>query len=319
MNILVTGSAGFIGFHLVKSLLEDGHEVLGIDSLNDYYSQDLKNKRLDLLLAYKNFFFEKLDISDRASLDRSFRSFAPNKVVNLAAQPGVRYSLIDPYSYMTANLEGFLNIIELCRHTNVDGLIYASSSSVYGGNDKFPFDVMDRADRPISLYGATKRANELIAHSYSTLYGLNTTGLRYFTVYGPWYRPDMAMFIFIKKILLEEPIQVFNDGNMQRDFTYVDDIVAGTKSAIEKNYKCELFNLGNNRSEKLMDVIELIELELKKKAKIDFQPIQLGDPVRTCANIDYSLKKLDFKPKTSLKDGVKQLVKWYKEYYNEKK
>ena len=221
MKILVTGSAGFIGYHLSRSLLEDGFEVLGLDNVNDYYDINLKNARIEQLSLFDNFKFDKIDISDRDSLSKAFNSFNPRKVVNLAAQAGVRYSIENPYAYMNSNLVGFLNIIELCRHNNVEGLIYASSSSVYGGNTKIPFSVEDRVDNPISLYAASKNSNELIANSYSHLYDLNTTGVRYFTVYGPWGRPDMAMFIFTKKMLAEEPIPVFNNGNMKRDFTYI--------------------------------------------------------------------------------------------------
>ena len=315
MKILVTGSAGFIGFHLSKSLLIDGHEVLGIDNLNDYYDPNLKHARLEQLKPYKNFKFNKVDIADKESLTLSFKSFKPKKVVNLAAQAGVRYSIENPYAYMRSNLVGFLNIIELCRHNDVEGFIYASSSSVYGGNTKIPFSVDDRVDNPISLYAASKKSNELIANAYSHLYGLHTTGLRYFTVYGPWGRPDMAMFIFTKKILAGQPIPVFNQGKMKRDFTYIDDIVSGTRSAIEKNYKCEIFNLGNHRSEHLMDMISIIEKELTKKAKIDFQPMQPGDVTESFAEIRYSIDKLGFEPKQSIKDGIPRLISWYKDYY----
>tara|TARA_B100001971_G_scaffold212731_1_gene243699 strand:- start:882 stop:1835 length:954 start_codon:yes stop_codon:yes gene_type:complete len=313
-KILVTGAAGFIGFHLCKSLLEDGYVVLGIDNINDYYDPTLKLARLEQLKPYKNFKFEKVDIADRESITKSFQAFKPNKVVNLAAQAGVRYSIENPYAYMNSNLVGFLNIIELCRHNEVEGLIYASSSSVYGGNIKIPFSVEDQVDNPISLYGATKRANELIARSYSRLYDLHTTGLRYFTVYGPWGRPDMAMFIFTKKILADEPIPVFNKGNMKRDFTYIDDIITGTRSAIDKNHKCEVFNLGNHRSEQLMDMINLIEKELGKKAEINFLPMQPGDVSESFADTNYSEKKLGYKPTTSIKDGVPKFIKWFKEY-----
>ena len=315
MKILVTGSAGFIGFHLSKSLLDDGYEVLGIDNINDYYDPKLKLARLDQLKPYKNFKFEKVDIADRESITQSFQSFKPNKVINLAAQAGVRYSIENPYAYVRSNLVGFLNIIELCRHNDVEGFIYASSSSVYGGNTKTPFSVDDRVDNPISLYAASKKSNELIANAYSHLYGLHTTGLRYFTVYGPWGRPDMAMFIFTKKILAGQPIPVFNQGKMKRDFTYIDDIVSGTRSAIEKNYKCEIFNLGNHRSEHLMDMISIIEKELTKKAKIDFQPMQPGDVTESFAEIQYSIDKLGFEPKQSIKDGIPHLISWYKDYY----
>jgi len=313
-KILVTGAAGFIGFHLCKSLLNDEYEVLGIDNVNDYYDQKLKFSRLEKLKPYKNFTFEKVDITDKESITKSFQSFNPNKVVNLAAQAGVRYSIENPYAYMDSNLIGFLNIIELCRHNEIEGLIYASSSSVYGGNKKIPFSVDDRVDKPLALYGATKRANELIANSYSYLYGLNTTALRYFTVYGPWGRPDMAMFIFTKKILAGEPIPVFNNGDMKRDFTYIDDIISGTRAAIDKNYKCEIFNLGNHRSEKLMKVVSIIEKYLGREAKIDYLPMQAGDVLESFADIDKSSKMLKFKPKINVDIGIYSFVKWYKEY-----
>ena len=317
-KILVTGSAGFIGYHLCKSLLDGDYEVLGIDIINDYYDPKLKHARLDQLAPFKNFTFEKIDIADRKSLTRSFQSFKPNKVVNLAAQAGVRYSLGNPYAYMDANLVGFLNIIELCRHNNVDGLIYASSSSVYGTNEKIPFSVEDRVDNPISLYAATKKSNELMAHTYSHLYGLRTTGLRYFTVYGPWGRPDMAYYLFTDKIENGEPILVFNNGNMKRDFTYIDDIIAGTRSAIHKNYKCELFNLGNHRSEQLMDVVHLIEENLGKKAEIKFLPMQPGDVPESFAEIDKSLEMLRYKPTTNVDVGISKFVDWYNKYHRDK-
>ena len=318
MKILVTGAAGFIGYHLSSALLDNGYEVLGIDNLNDYYDPNLKFARLEKLKAYNNFNFEKVDIADRESLTNTFKSFKPSKVVNLAAQAGVRYSIENPYAYMDSNLVGFLNIIELCRHNKVKGLIYASSSSVYGGNENIPFNINDRVDRPLALYGASKRANELIAHSYSHLYGLHTTGLRYFTVYGPWGRPDMAMFIFTKKILASEPIPVFNNGNMKRDFTFIDDIISGTKAAINKNYKCEIFNLGNHRSEKLMDVVYHIEKNLDKKAIINFLPMQPGDVKESFADIEKSLKMLSFKPKTDVDEGIKKFIHWYNSFYGEK-
>jgi UDP-glucuronate 4-epimerase len=256
-----------------------------------------------------------VDIADREAITKSFQSFKPKKVVNLAAQAGVRYSIVNPYAYLDSNLVGFINIIELCRNNDVEGFIYASSSSVYGANKKMPFSANDRVDKPIALYGATKRSNELIAYSYSHLYGLHTTGLRYFTVYGPWGRPDMAMFIFTQKIIAEENIMVFNYGNMKRDFTYIDDIIKGTRSSIEKNYKSEVFNLGNNKSEQLMDMIGLLEKELGKKAKIDFQPIQPGDVKESFADIKSSGQKLDYVPKTTINDGIPRFIQWYKEYY----
>jgi len=313
-KILVTGAAGFIGFHLSKSLLEDGYEVLGVDNLNDYYDPKLKHARLDIINKYPNFKFEKVDIAHREELTKAFVEFAPSKVVNLAAQAGVRYSLTNPYAYMESNLVGFLNIIELCRHNNVEGLIYASSSSVYGSNKKIPFSVDDRVDNPISLYAATKKANELIAHSYSHLYGLHTTGLRFFTVYGPWGRPDMAMYIFADKISKGEPIQVFNNGKMKRDFTYIDDIVSGIRASIDKNYQCEVFNLGNHRSEELMHMIELIEKDLGKKAIIDFQPMQPGDVPESFADIEKSTKMLGYRPMTNIDVGINFLINWFKKY-----
>ena len=316
MKILVTGAAGFVGFHLSRSLLNDGYEVLGIDNINNYYDPKLKLARLEELKPYKNFKFEKIDIANRDILTQAFQSFNPQKVVNLAAQAGVRYSIENPYAYMDSNLVGFLNIIELCRLSKIEGFVYASSSSVYGGNEKIPFSTEDRVDNPISLYGATKRANELIANSYSHLYGLHTTGLRYFTVYGPWGRPDMAMFIFTKKILAGESIPVFNNGNMKRDFTYISDIISGTRAAIDKNYKCEVFNLGNHKSERLMDVVSLIEQNIGKKAEIKFLPMQLGDVPESFAEIEKSIEMLDFHPKTNVNDGINLFISWYLGKYN---
>ena len=314
MKILITGSAGFIGYHLSRSLLEDGFEVLGLDNVNDYYDINLKNARIKQLSLFDNFKFDKIDISDRDSLSKAFNLFNPQKVVNLAAQAGVRYSIKNPYAYMNSNLVSFLNVIELCRHGNVDGLIYASSSSVYGNNAKMPFSTDDVTDSPISLYGATKKANELIAHSYSHLYRLNTTGLRFFTVYGPWGRPDMAMYIFTEKIMQEKSISVFNNGQMKRDFTYIQDIVSGIRSAIDKNYNCEVFNLGNHKSEELMDMIRIIEKCLGKKAEIDFQPIQPGDIPESFADIEKSTKMLGYKPVTDIKDGIPNFIDWYNQY-----
>ena len=262
--------------------------------------------------------FNKVDISNRDSITKIFQNFKPNIVINLAAQAGVRYSLENPYAYMDSNLVGFLNIIELCRHNDVKGLVYASSSSVYGGNEKSPSSVKDKTDKPLSLYGATKKSNELIAHSYSHLYDLHTTGLRYFTVYGPWGRPDMAMFIFAKKILEDKPITVFNNGNMKRDFTFIDDIIDGTRAAINKNYKFEVFNLGNHKSENLMDMIAFIEIALNKKAKINFEPMHPGDVKESFAEIEKSRNLLDFVPKTNISDGVNKFIKWYKDYYHSK-
>ncbi len=296
-------------------MLDDDYEILGIDNINDYYDVNLKLARLKQLKFYKNFNFEKVDIANRESLTKSFQLFKPNKVVNLAAQAGVRYSIENPYAYMNSNLVGFLNIIELCRHNDVKGFIYASSSSVYGGNTKIPFSVEDRVDNPISLYAASKKSNELIANAYSHLYGLHTTGLRYFTVYGPWGRPDMAMYIFANKIQKGEPIPVFNNGKMKRDFTYIDDIISGTRAAIDKNYSCEVFNLGNRKSEKLMDMISLLEKELGKKAEINFLPMQPGDVPESFANIEKSTEMLRYQPITNVDLGISKFVEWHKGFY----
>lgn len=315
-NVLVTGVAGFIGLHLTKSLLEDGFNVIGIDNLNDYYDVELKKARLKEIVNYKNFVFEEVDITNRSKLKQIFLKFKPIKVINLAAQAGVRYSIENPYAYLDSNLVGFLNVIELCRHNNVKGLIYASSSSVYGNNSKVPFSVEDRVDNPISLYAATKKSNELIASTYSHLYGLNTTGLRFFTVYGPWGRPDMAMYIFTKNISQHKSIKVFNNGDMKRDFTYIDDIVLGIFSALKKNYLCEVFNLGNNKSENLMDMIKIIENNLGEKAILDFQPMQPGDVPESFADIDKSIELLNYKPNTDIIKGIPQFIDWYKKYHN---
>lgn len=315
MRVLITGAAGFIGYHLSKSLLSDKINVYGIDNLNDYYDTDLKHSRLNKLNKFENFNFKKIDISNKKSLEKLFNSFKPDKVVNLAAQAGVRYSIENPYAYLDSNLTGFINIIELCRHQKVDGLIYASSSSVYGANKKIPFSVDDPVDKPMALYGATKRANELIAHSYSHLYNLSTTGLRYFTVYGPWGRPDMAMFIFAKRIIEGKKIPVFNHGDMKRDFTYIDDIISGTRAALDKNYKCEIFNLGNNKSERLMDMISILGQELSLNVEIDFQPMQPGDVKDGFADIEHSKKKLGYFPNIDIKKGIPKFIEWYKSYY----
>ena len=315
-KILVTGTAGFIGFHLTKSLLRDGFSVIGVDNLNDYYDIELKKDRLNQLTNYKNFIFNEVDIANKSQIEEVFVNHKISKVVNLAAQAGVRYSIDNPYAYLNSNLIGFLNIIELCRHNNIEGLIYASSSSVYGSNTKIPFTVNDNTDNPISLYAATKKSNELVASTYSHLYNLNTTGLRFFTVYGPWGRPDMAYYIFTNNIINKQPIEVFNDGKIKRDFTYIDDIIFGIRAAIDKNYKCEIFNLGNNKSENLMDFIHLIESELNLKAQIQFKPIQAGDIKETYANIEKSISMLSYSPKTDIKLGIQSFIDWYKKYYN---
>jgi UDP-glucuronate 4-epimerase len=313
-KIIVTGAAGFIGLHLAKSLLNDGYTVLGIDNMNDYYDPSLKQARLNQLTKYSEFSFAKIDIADLKQLDYFFSVFQPDRLVNLAAQAGVRYSLENPHAYIESNVKGFMNILECCRHHKTKGLIYASSSSVYGGNEKIPFSVDDRVDHPISIYAATKKSNELMAHTYSHLYGLHTTGLRFFTVYGPWGRPDMAMNIFANKIHNGESIPVFNHGNMKRDFTYIDDIIAGTRSAIEFNAKNEIYNLGNNNWENLMDMVALLEKSLGEKAIIDFQDIQPGDVEKTYANISKSKQDLEYEPTTSLDIGIPKFIQWFKEY-----
>jgi len=317
MKILITGSAGFIGFHLSKSLLDDGYEIMGIDNLNDYYDINLKKSRIEILKSYNNFSFSKVNISYIEDIIKIFKSFTPQKVVHLAAQAGVRYSITNPGAYVDSNLIGFVNIIDSCRNFGVDSLIYASSSSVYGDNKKIPFSISDSVKKPISLYGATKRSNELIAYSYSHLYQLKTIGLRFFTVYGPWGRPDMAYYIFVNKIISGEPISVFNDGNMSRDFTYIDDIIDGTKAAINKDFHYELFNLGNNKCEKLMDMIHIIEEELGKEAIVNYEPMQPGDVYETFADIRYTKEKLSYDPKISIRNGLPKFIKWYKEYYND--
>tara|TARA_B100000575_G_C23089154_1_gene627849 strand:- start:345 stop:1304 length:960 start_codon:yes stop_codon:yes gene_type:complete len=314
-RVLVTGCSGFIGMHLSKNLLEDGFFVCGVDNMNDYYDVSLKEARLNLLYEYENFSFEKLDIGNLNDVNAVFQKFDPQIVVNLAAQAGVRYSLQNPHIYIQTNIVGFTNIIEACRLNKTSSLIYASSSSVYGGNKKMPFSIDDRVDKPISIYAASKKANELIAHTYSHLYGLRTTGLRFFTVYGPWGRPDMAMYIFTDKIKNNQEIPVFNYGNMKRDFTYIDDIVKGVRSSMENNYLCEVFNLGNNRCEDIYTMIKIIEEELGKKAKINLMDMQLGDVEKTYANIDYTKDKLDFEPNTSIQKGIPKFIGWYKSYH----
>ncbi|HOO14761.1 MAG TPA: NAD-dependent epimerase/dehydratase family protein [Candidatus Marinimicrobia bacterium] len=319
MSILVTGSAGFIGFHLAHRLLQEGIEVVGYDNVNDYYDPSLKEARLRILNDFDKFKFYRADLCDFATLQKVFSDQTIEKVVHLAAQAGVRYSLINPFAYQKSNLEGFLNIIELSKCAKVKNFIYASSSSVYGNNRHLPFSVQDNVDRPISLYAATKKSNELIAHVYAHLYQLPCTGLRFFTVYGPFGRPDMALFIFTKNILEGKPIDVYNFGQMKRDFTYIDDIVAGLRSAIDKPFPYEIFNLGNHRSENLMDFIHLIEEYSGRKAQINFQPIQPGDVPETYADISTATEKLGFVPRTQIREGIKLFLDWYFEYYHIKK
>ena len=312
-KILVTGCAGFIGMHLCEKLFELGYCVIGIDNLNDYYDVNLKKKRLSILQNKSSFTFIKTDISNMNDLENVFKMHNPNKVVNLAAQAGVRYSLINPHSYMESNILGFMNILECCRHYDVEGLVYASSSSVYGGNKKIPFSELDNVDSPVSIYAASKKANELMAHSYNHLFGIRSTGLRFFTVYGPWGRPDMAMYIFANKILKNEPIEVFNNGQMKRDFTFIDDIVDGIVSSIKKNYNKEIFNLGNNKSEDLMDIVSMIEKKIGKKAKVLFKPMQLGDVEKTYADIESAKQKLGYSPKTDVQEGIDKFIDWFVE------
>ena len=313
-KILITGAAGFIGYHLSRSLLEDGIIVFGVDNLNDYYDTDLKEQRLKRLKSFRNFTFKKIDLIDEKKLNNAFLNFNPSIVIHLAAQAGVRYSIENPRAYLDSNLIGFHNIVEQCRRCKIEKLIYASSSSIYGLNEKIPFSVNDKTDYPVSLYGATKKSNELVAHAYSHLYGLKTIGLRFFTVYGPWGRPDMAYFSFTKKIIEGRKIEVFNHGNMQRDFTYIDDIVDGIRNTIEKDFNFEIFNLGNSKSENLMTMIRIIEKELNIKANIVFKDMQAGDVFKTYADIKKSSKMLEFKPKVSLQIGLKRTIDWYKSF-----
>ena len=313
-KILITGAAGFIGYHLSRSLLEDGIIVFGVDNLNNYYDTDLKEQRLNKLKSFRNFTFEKIDLIDEKKINNALLNFNPSIVIHLAAQAGVRYSIENPRAYLDSNLIGFHNVIEHCRRCKINKLIYASSSSIYGLNEKIPFSVNDKTDYPVSLYGATKKSNELVAHAYSHLYGVKTIGLRFFTVYGPWGRPDMAYFSFTKKIIEGRKIEVFNHGNMQRDFTYIDDIVDGIINTIDKDFNFEIFNLGNSKSEDLMTMIRIIEKELNINAKIVFNDMQAGDVFKTYADIKKSSKMLEFKPKVSLQVGLKRTIDWYKSF-----
>ena len=333
MKILVTGSAGFIGFSLCVKLLERGDSVIGIDNHNNYYDPKIKDSRLDKLIEYSNYKHYRMDLNDRSVLDKIFNEHVPLKVANLAAQAGVRYSMENPLAYIKSNIVGFAHILENCRYHKIEHLVYASTSSVYGANTKMPFSEHDSANHPLSVYAASKKANELMAHSYSNLYNLPTTGLRFFTVYGPWGRPDMALFKFTKNILQEKPIDVFNSGNHTRDFTYIDDIVEGiiktidNKAISNSNWNgnqpdpatskvpWRIYNIGNNNPVKLMDYIHALEKTLGKKAKINFLPLQPGDVPDTYANVDNLKKKFNYKPKTSVVEGVSHFVKWYKEYY----
>lgn len=333
MKVLVTGVAGFIGSHLTKRLLGRGDDVVGIDNLNDYYDVSLKQARLEQFNDHLNFRFLNLDLVDRQSISEIFKDEQFDRVVNLAAQAGVRYSLTNPHAYIDSNIQGFMNVLEGCRHTNVKHLVYASSSSVYGANTAMPFSVHDNVDHPLSLYAASKKSNELMAHTYSHLYGLPTTGLRFFTVYGPWGRPDMALFLFTRAILSGEPIQVFNHGKMKRDFTYVDDIVEGVIRTLDhvaapnrawrgdqpdpgtSSAPYRLYNIGNNSPVELMYLIETLEKSLGKTAEKIMMPIQPGDVPETYANVEALIEDVGFQPATSIEDGVAQFVDWYRGFY----
>jgi UDP-glucuronate 4-epimerase len=312
--ILVTGAAGFIGFHVVRRLCEEGEEVVGIDNVNSYYDPALKEARLAQLAGCKGFRFYRVDICDFARLVSIADAHKPSMICHLAAQAGVRYSLQNPFAYQTSNNEGFLCMIELARRLQVTNFVYASSSSVYGGNTKLPFSESDRVDSPISLYAATKRSNELTAHCYSHLFGIKCSGLRFFTVYGPWGRPDMALFLFTKAILEGRPIDVYNQGNMRRNFTYIDDIVEGVLCTLRHPVRYEIYNVGNGRAEDLLDFIREIEKNLSKKAIINFQPMQPGDVAVTVADIA-KLSHLGYRPETNIDAGVRKFIEWYKEYY----
>ena len=332
--VLVTGAAGFIGFHIALKLLESGRSVAGLDNMNDYYDVGLKESRLRILSNRNNFTFIRADLADKSAIDSIFSKQHFACVFNLAAQAGVRYSLTNPYAYLESNVHGFLNILEACRHHKPDHLIYASSSSVYGANTAMPFSVHDNVDHPLALYAASKKSNELMAHAYSTLYGLPTTGLRFFTVYGPFGRPDMALFLFTKAILENRPIDVFNFGKMKRDFTYIDDIVEGIVKLMPKapagdrNWNASrpdpassfapyrIYNIGNNQPVELLHFIEVLEESLGKKAVKNMLPIQDGDVKETFADISDLEKEIDFRPRTPIEAGIGKFVNWYKEYYH---
>ena len=331
--ILVTGAAGFIGYHVARRLLEAGRSVVGIDNLNAYYDPTLKDARLAELAKFPAFAFVKLDLADRAGMAALFAAHRFPKVVHLAAQAGVRYSLIDPHAYIDSNLVGFTNILEGCRHNGCGHLLYASSSSVYGSNTHMPFSIHENVDHPLSLYGATKKANELMAHSYAHLFKLPTTGLRFFTVYGPWGRPDMAMWIFAKAIMAGEPIKLFNHGKMQRDFTYIDDIVESIVRLTDRpptgnpNYTGDrpdpgtssapwrVYNIGNNNPVELLDVVALLEKAIGKTAIRELAPMQAGDVPATYADVDDLMREVDFKPSTPIGDGIARFIAWYKAYH----
>jgi len=333
VKVLVTGTAGFIGSTLARRLLDRGDEVIGVDNLNDYYDVNLKQSRLNRLLDHDGFTDIRASIEDQSAMEEVFKAHQPQRVVNLAAQAGVRYSLINPHSYINSNIMGFMNILEGCRHNKVEHLVYASSSSVYGSNTKMPFSVQDNVDHPLSLYAASKKANELMAHTYSHLYGLPTAGLRFFTVYGPWGRPDMALFMFTQKILAGEPIDVFNYGHHKRDFTYIDDIVEGVIRTLDKVAEPDpqwhgdepepstsqapyrIYNIGSNSPVDLLRYIEILEDCLGKKAKKNMLPLQPGDVPDTYANVDALVDDVGYKPSTPIEQGIANFVEWYRGYY----
>jgi UDP-glucuronate 4-epimerase len=330
--ILVTGAAGFIGFHVAQRLLSAGREVIGLDSVNDYYDPRLKEARLDILKRRSNFAFVKLNLANRDSVQSLFAQYRFPVVIHLAAQAGVRYSLQNPHAYVDANIEGFVNVLEGCRHNHCEHLLFASSSSVYGANTKLPFSVQDNVDHPISLYAASKKANELMAHAYSHLYKIPATGLRFFTVYGPWGRPDMAMFIFAKAILSRRPIKLFNHGNLRRDFTYIDDVVEAVVRLIDRppqpnpvwsgenpdpatsSAPWKIYNIGNNRPEELLHVVSLLEKEFGRPAIKEVLPMQPGDVPATYADIDDLVREIGFRPATTIEEGIARFAKWYREY-----
>jgi UDP-glucuronate 4-epimerase len=333
MRFLVTGAAGFIGFHTAKALLDRGDEVIGLDNLNPYYDVSLKQARLAQLQGRNGFTFHKLDLADRAGMEKLFSETRPQRVVHLAAQAGVRYSLEAPHAYVDSNVVGMLNVLEGCRHNAVEHLVYASTSSVYGANTSLPFSVHDNVDHPLSLYAATKKADELMAHTYAHLYRLPVTGLRFFTVYGPWGRPDMALFTFTRKILAGEPIDVYNNGRHARDFTYIDDIVEGVVRTADKvaepdpdwsgadpdpaasSAPYRLYNIGNNNAVELMDFIECLEKALGREAKKNFLPLQPGDVPKTFADVEALSDAVGFRPSTPIEEGIARFVDWYRSYY----
>jgi UDP-glucuronate 4-epimerase len=333
VSVLLTGAAGFIGYHVAQRLLAAGERVIGLDNLSDYYDPALKQARLDRLTPHDAFRFERVDISDRTTMVEVFRRHRPARVVHLAAQAGVRYSIVNPLAYADANLVGFLNVLEGCRHQGVEHLVFASSSSIYGANTRLPFSVHDNADHPLSLYAATKKANELMAHCYAHLYSLPCTGLRFFTVYGPWGRPDMALFLFTRAILEDRPIDVFNEGRMQRDFTYIDDVVEGVVRVLARPPRPDpawsgdrpdpgtsrapyrVYNIGNDRPVELLRYIEVLEERLGRTAKKNLLPLQPGDVSVTRADVDDLARDFGYRPQTTVEEGVARFVEWYRSYY----